>query len=710
MHLSQRGAIIPLLAGALLVGAFWYFGGKITEFLLTLINYILGFILPAVKLFFDAIAQLSAFIINTFILLNPFSHLTVAPILWEFFKNIAYVVLIFLSLYAGLQFILNKEDEARRLLIGILIVAFLINFTFVLAKEFFSFFWHLTKAVIQIVGEVSTKDNNIYQTDFGNTLYLSMALLIGDKAKEIGNQINEQISNINLTGEQIDMTKVVTDLAFNLFLLLMSFIGSVIMAMFAGIAVGKFFIISFLVGLLPLACIAYILPNQKRYFDQWWQTFFTWNINILILILLVSIGIFLFASTAGANQIINDIFMISDIQDSTKNQPTTGIGALISLLAPAFVYSSRILIIIIYYLIVTILALRLGGRFSKAGYDFTKWTWLKTGSLIAEGGKSLARKPLYGLGEKLNKIANTVAERGPTWALIAKRIRGTGERMQKPVKERSKEAIEAMWEVYKYKNLNEIAEAIKKLKGEDLYNFTRLVSRDKSPDEIFKIYSQSPELQNDIKARKIICQRVKCSFDDVARGDKRTAMQKLASSLDFNRVTLEDLERLLQIQEKERGELVQFLINNMTRGGKINFFSDPNNIKKIREWGLETILQSEENTIKKTPHYRVFNEIMDNILRQLIEAEREREQILEAYLQRYITGGLDVMSLTADRLRNELSEIMNNLNIQVDIKDVPSEELNKLISQLQSALQTRPVEKPSTSTIEKNEETNNNNQ
>ena len=686
----------------LAIGAIAVIGGfagwaltKFTDITLGLISFILDLVIPAVRYLFELIANLSALIINTFLLLNPFSHLTVAPLLWEFFKNIAYVVLVFLSLYAGFQFILNKEDEARRLLIGILIVAFLINFTFILAKEFFSFFWYLTKAVLQIIGQTSS-NNDIYYTDFGNTLYLSMALLIGDKAKEIEERINTQILNINVDDQQLDMMRTFTKFVFNLFLLIMTFIGSIIMAMFAGIALGKFFIISFLAGLLPLACIAYILPNQKRYFDQWWQIFFTWNINILILILLVSIGIFLFASTAGANKIIDDIFMINDIQ--SKTQPQAGIGGIgifISVLTPALIYSGRILIIIIYYLIVIILGLRLGGRFSKAGYDFTKWSWTKTGSLIAEGGKLIARRPLYGLGEKLNEIANRWAERGPTWALISKRIRGIGEKMKQPTKERSREAIEEIWKAYQYKGVTDIAQAANRLKGEDLYNFARLISRDKLPDEILQIYNQSDTLKRDVRARKILCQRVRCAFDDLAQGDKATAMQKLGTTLNFIIVSLDDLERLFEIRGEERGELLQFLISNMPQGRKINFFSNPENIRKIGEWGLESILQLEEGTIKKTPHYRVFKEIMDNILRQLIENERERGQILEAYLQRYIRGGVDVMSLTVDRLREELRQIMNNLNIRVDIREVPPEQLNKLISQLKLALQTRPVESAS---------------
>jgi archaellum component FlaC len=687
-QIHNKGIVwAPLIAIAALGILGWFavtnWSAEILNLILSLLNALAAVILPAVYQFFNILAQFAALIINSFIVLNPFSGITVAPLLWEFFKNISYVVLVFLSLWAGFQFILSREDEARRLLIGILIVAFLINFTFVLAKEFFMFFWYLTKNVLSLIGNVYSIDNNIDRSNFGEILYASLSFLIGKQGQDIGNKIFEEIRAIAPSTNDPRLTEQTVLLSFNLFFLIMSFIGSALMLIFAGIAFGKFFIISFLVGVLPLACIAYLLPNQKGHFDQWWKLFFTWNINILVLIVLIMIGIFLFASPDSINN-LSQIFL-ANLKEN--NSIFGNLGDTASTLAIAISLSLRFFIIAVYYGIVILVALKMGGQFAEAGYNFAKWSWTKTGSLISDQAKNLAAGPLNRLGDKMNDVANKLAQYGPTGALLAKRIRSAAKTLQKPAKEHDKEIAEEMWEAVKNKSPEEIARAADKLRGGTLNEFAELISKNKSADEIFKIFTQSERLQEDIKARKTLCkEKLDCALDSIMKPEEREkAMQLLAQRLDFTKTNLRDFESIfsqLNIGDAEKRQLYQVLTSYL-RNPK-NFFAHPTNLSILQKSGLGAILDENQNIIRQTPTYRLFNEGLNNILNNMRITDPElRRRITEGYLSEYMEGKID-----EDKLRGWMENDARQLRADVENKATQllqqqREELNAQISSLE---------------------------
>lgn len=664
-QIHNKGIVwAPLIAIAALGILGWFavtnWSAEILNLILSLLNALAAVILPAVYQFFNILAQFAALIINSFIVLNPFSGITVAPLLWEFFKNISYVVLVFLSLWAGFQFILSREDEARRLLIGILIVAFLINFTFVLAKEFFMFFWYLTKNVLSLIGNVYSIDNNIDRSNFGEILYASLSFLIGKQGQDIGNKIFEEIRAIAPSTNDPRLTEQTVLLSFNLFFLIMSFIGSALMLIFAGIAFGKFFIISFLVGVLPLACIAYLLPNQKGHFDQWWKLFFTWNINILVLIVLIMIGIFLFASPDSINN-LSQIFL-ANLKEN--NSIFGNLGDTASTLAIAISLSLRFFIIAVYYGIVILVALKMGGQFAEAGYNFAKWSWTKTGSLISDQAKNLAAGPLNRLGDKMNDVANKLAQYGPTGALLAKRIRSAAKTLQKPAKEHDKEIAEEMWEAVKNKSPEEIARAADKLRGGTLNEFAELISKNKSADEIFKIFTQSERLQEDIKARKTLCkEKLDCALDSIMKPEEREkAMQLLAQRLDFTKTNLRDFESIfsqLNIGDAEKRQLYQVLTSYLRNPN--NFFAHPTNLSILRNANLDSILQDPKNqeTIMKTPTYHLFSDTLNKILDDLGITDSEiRKTIKDEYLSEYRKGKINDEEL--EKLLKENGRVLLN--------------------------------------------------
>ncbi|MCS7184167.1 MAG: hypothetical protein NZ866_02365 [Patescibacteria group bacterium] len=655
-NFENRGFLGPLLALTILGGGVWflgaYFGDKILEFVAGLAANIAAIMLPAVIFVFNIIANIAALIINVFIVLNPFSDINIAPLLWEFFKNLAYVVLVFLSLWAGFQFILNREEEARRLLIGILIVAFLINFTFVLAREFFMFFWVLTKNVLNIIGSNVSPTQNT--SNFGEILYVTLAFFIGEDGQKLAENFVQELQSISAQQDILkignnELTQTFISLVVKMFFLVMAFIGVAVMSIFAGIAFGKFFIISFLVGTLPIVCIAYLLPSYRKYFDQWWHLFITWNVNILVLIILVMIGIFLFAATSEDNDSVknlSNLFLGPDNQNPVLFGHLGPAGTNISQSLSIFlVLSLRFVIIAVYYVLIIYLALRLGGKFAEVGYNFAKWSWTKAGSLVYEQAKNIATGPLNRLGSGLNKVADKLAQYGGTGAYFAKKIRSTADTLQKPAKGRDKEVAETVWEAVKNKSPEEIAKAANRLKGGELNAFAELVSRNKSNDEIFKIFTNSPSLQKDARARRTLCERFQCAFDHLMKGtveDRTKAAQLLGQNLDFIKTNTRDFDEFLKsqnISENERKNLIATLSDYLSDRNVRNFFSHPENLNILRNYNLQNILRQNNHIIRQTPTYRSFNESLERILDILeIRDENIRRSIKNDYLNKYLNG------------------------------------------------------------------------
>lgn len=696
-----------LVSGLLVLGAIsllglgvWWFvsnlGKETLNIIFGFLDLLVGVLVNVVTVFFNMVAKLAAVVINSFIILNPFGQISIAPLLWEFFKNISYVVLVFLSLWAGFQFILNKEDEARRLLIGILIIAFLINFTYVLAKEFFLFFWHLTASVLNLIGNVTdVKGESYTSSNFGEILLASLAFFLGENAKTIGEKIQQEMRSISGVDEQALVKRGIA-LSFGLFSLTMAFIGTALMCIFAGIAFGKFFIISFLVGVLPLACIAYLLPNQKKYFDQWWHLFLTWNINLLILIVLIIIGIFLFASTNSES-----IFKIENFLDTKKNIILgNDIEEIAQLAGPIISLSLRFIVISVYYILVIVLALNMGGRFAKAGYDFAKWTWTKTGSLIYDQAKGLAAGPLNRLGDKMTNLANTLAQyRGPA-ALLAKKIRSAGETLKKPAKERDKEIAGEAWEAAKNKSPEEIAKIANRLRGGELTEFANLINKYKSPDEIFKVFINSKALQEDPKIRKILCgEKLNCALDTIMKGnpeDRAKAVQLLAQRLDFTKTNLGDFEKLLtglgvNIQEK-RG-LLRTLTDYLTDRNARNFFAHPDNLTLLKKSGLTNILQENQEIIRQTPTFRIFQDSIDEILTKLkIDDPQLRSEIREDFLKKYLGGEItqeEINKWKGGQMGENIKNILDNKKSNNESK---KSEIENQISQYEQQISARQNE------------------
>ena len=671
--------------------------GGLTGIALHIFELLTQVILVAVSFLFQFFAQIAATIINVFMMLNPFSKYGAASILWEFVKNISYVAIVFLALIAGFEWILNREDEARRLLLGLLLIAFLINFTFVLAKELFMAIWYLQTGILQSAGLYIQGEDGESYSKLGSLIYAALSLVppkeFLDKISPFLKSLAEQAGQAGAgSASNIESAVIVTVQLLGIFLYV---IYSLIMWVFAGIAIGRFFIISFLVGVLPIACVAYTTPWFKSRWDEWWRMFLTWNFNILILIPLILIGISLIATNTGTLHELKIMDLLLKPEGSEVAKPLGGTLTEDAALFVAIIL--RFVFIGIYFLFVLFAALRLGGRAADYGYRFGKWLWGSViGGALLWAGKEFAGKPVLDkLGSGLEKIGDTLV-RTPGWLggplrSLGTRVKDLGESLRKPRKETIEAQAKAIWDAIKNWSPADIAQELGRYHGPLNKELAKLVHQDKSPDELLQIAANLRNIQQADKegVLKELCgTKLDCQLVRLVRAqtpsERMVALSNLLSELNWRRADLNDVNNLLSklgIQpgligtalpldpNKVRSILnsyknIKFLVNN----------NIPFNIQFLRQASLYHAVV--EGGADKIAEGIVSHLVQQNIIQPAqvtqckTQLKKEFKRILENY---YIQGRLDnelsnIINRQPSNLLNELeqkkSDVLNRMNVQ----------------------------------------------
>jgi plasmid maintenance system antidote protein VapI/polyhydroxyalkanoate synthesis regulator phasin len=650
-YLKNKGiAWIPLLlVGVAAGGILWYwFRGGLVGVALDILNFIAYIVLPITDFFFRTLSQLAATIINVFISLNPFADYGAASILWEFFKNIAYVVIVFLALIAGFEWILNREDAARRLLLGLLLIAFLINFTFILAREIFMAIWYLQIGILQSANLGGEKDSQ-----FGSLLYAALSIVppteVANKiVNELSPRIAQQAQEQGAGAGSVHNIQVAINISGRLLGIFLNAIYSIIMWMFAGIAIGRFLILSFLVGVLPLACVAYTTPWYKSKWDEWWKMFFTWNVNILILIPLILIGIALIATQGSFNEV--------KIQELFLNPVTTRpFGTLTGDAALIIAIVIRSIFIALYFCFVVVVALTWGGRAADYGYRFGKWLWGSViGGALLWAGKEVAGKPVLDkLGSGLEKLGDTLA-RTPGWLggplrSLGTRVKDLGEGLRKPVKKDIEAQAKAIWEQIKDKSPEEIAQIIQRYPAALQKEIAKLAEKEKDEDELLQVaanlnlqqLAKTGVLKN-LCGKKLRCQLTRLVTAQTIE-ERASALAGLVQELNWRTANLSHLNKVLTnagvTKEEERRQLIANLLPDyISREASRSFWGNLQNLRELQNMGRGDIIRANIGRIAGSLSYRTAREGANEVAKQLGVNEQIVMDIFTTY---FLQGTLD---------------------------------------------------------------------
>jgi hypothetical protein len=709
-HFKNRGWVTLLLAGVAAGGILWYwFRGGLVGIALDILNLIAYVVLPITDFFFRILSQLAATLINVFISLNPFADYGVASLLWEFFKNIAYVVIVFLALIAGFEWILNREDPARRLLLGLLLIAFLINFTFVLAKEIFMAIWYLQIGILQSANLGGEKDSQ-----FGSLLYAALSIVppteVANKiVNELSPRIAQQAQEQGAGAGSVHNIQVAINISGRLLGIFLNAIYSIIMFMFAGIAIGRFLILSFLVGVLPLACVAYTTPWYKSKWDEWWKMFFNWNVNILILIPLILIGIALIATQGSFNEV--------KIQELFLNPVTTRpFGTLTGDTALIIAIVIRSIFIALYFCFVVVVALTWGGRAADYGYRFGKWLWGSViGGALLWAGKEFAGKPaLDKLGSGLEKLGDTLA-RTPGWfggplRSLGARVKDLGEGLRKPEKKDIEAQAKAIWEQIKDKSPEEIAQTIQRYPAALQKEIAKLAERDKGADELIKI-AGNIDLQKAAKTGvlKNLCGRTfDCNLTRLVTAteeeEKVRALNQIAGKLDWRTANLGDLSSVLTKAGIEARRHPLLFTNMYTYVPNKRNFWTPENIRWLAQQNQRDFIEANLGTIRTTPAYRAVVQGGAADIAEVLEIDPQHRKVIEnALLNFYKSGEMetklqewgtnisqfdrDVLEPLSGQLTQELTHLNSELaNLSTQESNIRQDQ-QKIEKELQEAEQ-----------------------
>lgn len=219
------------------------------------VAWVVGMILKIVSL----LTGLSAVVLNGVIyytivqVSENYTKITGINEAWKVIRDLANMTFIFVLLYAAIQTILGIGDDTKKLIVRVIIVAILINFSLFFTKLIIDvsnvlallFYDAIAPGALNATGGF-----NLTQAGLSNAFMQHLSLTSLYKVGELG------------------VTNIIT----------IGVIGSIMLliAAFVFFAVALMFIIRYVVLILviilsPFAFMGWILPAFKKWWDQWWD-------------------------------------------------------------------------------------------------------------------------------------------------------------------------------------------------------------------------------------------------------------------------------------------------------------------------------------------------------------------------------------------------------------------------------------------------------
>jgi hypothetical protein len=318
-------------------------------------------------------------IVDSLYNLNPFyetstpttgsSTSSPAKVLWSILRNFSYIILVFAALLAGFQWLLGEDRAAQSLIFKIIIVSFLINFTFTFVKEGFLLIYKIERGLtgnIEGGGLGTLIAGSLWQTDPFNEIKTVVGESLGNNKKdEISRNLAETIGYLSIVFFDMIIFIILTMTAV---LLLARFVMIVFLAATSSFAVTSLAFPKFERGVLSQ------LTSKLGFFESWLNKLVSWLIIIPIFSILVILGNILKENVLAQSQV-------------------TGF----------FEFALILVVLAGWYAISIKVAKNLSGKIGQIAQN------LAIGILSGLGSLALfSIKPLY--GEALNKVGSLVSK------------------------------------------------------------------------------------------------------------------------------------------------------------------------------------------------------------------------------------------------------------------------------------------------------------
>lgn len=376
--------------------------------------------------------SLIAPLINIVAQLDPFektSGTSPISVLWNFLRNFAYIILVFSALAAGFEWLMGQDASAKRLIFNIIVVALIINFTFVLIKETFA----VVRAIEQ--GISGTTKNPDGQEVSGSSMVgtiIAASLWQRDPFKEIMDATKDLGAS-----EGPGALKHLAQVIGYIFIIALDMTIFIILFVTALLFVFRYVMIIFLAGVSPIAVASLTFPEFRgmaglgeifsglRVFNTWLSYLVNWLLVVPIFIILVLLG----------NVLTNNV--LNQTQAKTSS-------ALVEFIILLFVLGG-------WYIIALILARRMSRGASKLAEGAATLALLGVGGLAARGLIGLAGARV---GSALTKAGDYLTEKVPTsrftaWmAGPAQAIKSAGQNLTQRAYESQARLTEAKMNLY----------------------------------------------------------------------------------------------------------------------------------------------------------------------------------------------------------------------------------------------------------------------
>ncbi|MEK7610281.1 MAG: hypothetical protein AAB468_00820 [Patescibacteria group bacterium] len=210
---------------------------------------------------------------------------------WRALRDISNLFFIFIILYIAIRMILNIGGGEKKLLVNVIVIALLINFSGVIAKEAIRI---TNLASKQIYSQIIGRDQNNPNKTKGLT-DMFMARL----------DLQEQFANSG--GSPAQALAATSGATIMILLAVFVFAVGAILLLKRGI------ILIALIILSPLAFLSYAAPGLNKYFDQWKDKLFSQSIYAPLYLLCVYFTLYLLGSNTLTVLAENDsgVFAVS---------------------------------------------------------------------------------------------------------------------------------------------------------------------------------------------------------------------------------------------------------------------------------------------------------------------------------------------------------------------------------------------------------------
>lgn len=324
-----------------------------------------------------------------------------AETMWKILRTFAYLIIIFSALGAAYEWIFGEEAQASRFIFNIIIVAFIMNFTFLLVREAF---------YIALAFEISITGGENQKIGF----LISNSLWSSDPFEELSKAI-EKIAESESDETIRSIIQALASVAAFMLIIVFDMIVFAILISFLVLYTFRYLFITILAATSSLAIATLALPQlgkikslgsimgTLRIWNSWLDYLVRWLVVIPILITLVLLGHTL------KDNIINQLSAI--VKESNSNSPSNQSGKN-NALPQLFQFLLILLIIGGWYIFSLNAALAISG---SAG-EFIKNTVLgtllatTTGALLG-GIRSLYNKGRITIGGGLRKVGTTIGQK-----------------------------------------------------------------------------------------------------------------------------------------------------------------------------------------------------------------------------------------------------------------------------------------------------------